>query len=134
MNDIRMCISSMIEHPLADSQWHQSILKPRHGGLGIMDITSTSKGAYLASILACLSNIYCIDRHQHLELNVLQFDQLGMPGSTNSFRNVITELYEHVKDLHLRALKTDYELSKLVLERLPSADRKTPGHITPEER
>jgi hypothetical protein len=99
-----------------------------------MDINSTSKGAYLASILAYLSNIDCIDRHQHLELNVLQFDQLGMPGQTNSFRNVITELYEHVKGLHIRALSIDYELSKLVLERLPSADRKTPGHITPEDR
>ena len=81
MNDIKMCISNMIEHPLVDSQWHQSILKPRHGKLGIMDITSTFKGAYLASILACL--IDCIDRHQYLELDVLQFDQLGMPGSTN---------------------------------------------------
>ena len=43
-------------------------------------------------------------------------------------------MYEHVKDLHIRALSIDYELSKLVLERLPSADRKTPGHITPEDR
>ena len=73
MNDIRMCASSMIEYPLVDLQWRQSLLKPRHVGLGIMDITSTSKGAYLASILACLSNIDCIDRHQNLELNALQF-------------------------------------------------------------
>ena len=124
----------MIEHPLVDFQWRQSLLKPRHGGLGIMDITSTSKGAYLASILECLSNIDCIDRHQHLELNVLQFDQLGMPGSINSFKNVIMELSEHVSEMHLRTLKIDYNLSKLVLEKLPSADRKTPGYITPEDR
>ena len=91
MNDIKMCISSMIEHPLIDSQWRQCLLKPRHGELGIMDITATSKGAYLASILACLSNIDSIDRHQHLERNVLQFDQLGMPSLTNSFKNVIME-------------------------------------------
>ena len=134
MNDIRMCVSSMIEHPLVDFQWRQSLLKPRHGGLGIMEITSTAKGAYLASILACLSNIDCIDRHQHLELNVLQFDQLGMPDPTNSFKNVIMELYEHVREMHLKALRIDYFLSKLVLERLPSADRKTPGYITPEDR
>ena len=76
MSNIRTCISNMIQHSLTNSQWHQSILKPRHGGLGVMDLTSTSKGAYLASILACLSNIDCIDKHQHLELNVLQFDQL----------------------------------------------------------
>ena len=134
MNDIKICISSMIEHPLVDLQWRQSLLKPRHGGLGIMDITSTSKGAYLASILACLSNIDSIDRHQHLELNVLQFDQLGMPSPTNSFKNVIMELYEHVSELYLRALKIDWCLSMLVLERIPSADCKTPGYITPEDR
>jgi hypothetical protein len=99
-----------------------------------MDITSTSKGAYLASILACLSNIDCIDRHQHLELNVLQFDQSGMPDQTNSFRNVITEGYEHVKKLHKEASVIDYVLSMEVLQKLPSADRKTPGCITPEDR
>ena len=117
MKDIRTCISNMLQHTLTKSQWHQSILKPRYGGLGIMDITSTSKGAYLASILACLSNIDCIDRHQNLELNVLQFDQLGMPDQTNSFRNVITELYEHARKLHIKALRIDYELSILVLEK-----------------
>ena len=44
------------------------------------------------------------------------------------------ELYEHVSELHVRALKIDMCLSLLVLERLPSADRKPPGHITPEDR
>ena len=34
--------------------------------------------------------------------------------------------------MHLRALKIDWCLSTLVLERLPSADRKTPGYITPK--
>jgi hypothetical protein len=134
MKNIKICISNMIQHTLTDPQWQQSILKPRHGGLGIMDITSTSKGAYLASILACLSNIDCIDRHQHLELNVLQFDQSGMPDQTNSFKNVIIEGYEHVRKLHTEALKIDHDLSMQVLQRLPSADRKTPGCITPEDR
>ena len=47
---------------------------------------------------------------------------------------VIMELYEHVSKMHLRALKIDWCLFTLVLERLPSADRKTPGYITPEDR
>ncbi len=124
----------MIQHTLTESQWQQSMLKPRHGGLGIIDLSSTSKGAYLASILSCLANIDSIDKHQNLELNVLQFDQVGMPDQTNSFKNVIMEGYEHVRELHIQALKIDYDLSMLVLEKLPSADRKTPGHITPEDR
>ena len=86
-----MCISSMIEHRLTNLQWRQCLLKPRHGGLGVMDISSTLRGAHLASILACLSNIDDIDKHQHLGLNVLQFDQLEMPSPTNSFQNVIEE-------------------------------------------
>ena len=134
INDIKMCISSMIEHPLTNPQWRQCLLKPRHGGLGIMDITTTSKGAYLASMLVCLSNIDSIDRHQNLGFNVLQFDQFGMAGQANSFKSEIVELYKHVRELHVRALKIDRSLSLLVLGRLPSADRRTPGHIIPEDR
>ena len=66
-----------------------------------MDISSTLRGAHLASILACLSNLDDIDKHQYLGLNVLQFDQLGMPSPTNSFQNEIKELYEHVRALHI---------------------------------
>ena len=91
MKDIKMCISSMIEHRLTNIQWSQCLLKPRHGGLGVMDISSTLKGAYLASILACLSNIDDIDKHQHLGLNALQFDQMEKPSRTNLFQNVIEE-------------------------------------------
>ena len=57
-----------------------------------------------------------------------------MPDQTNSFRNVITEGYEHVKKLHIDASRIDYVLSMEVLQKLPSADRKTPGCITPEDR
>ena len=134
MKDIKMGISNMIEHRLTNPQWCQCLLKPRHGGLGIMDISSTSRGAYLASMLACLSNIDGIDKHQDLGLNVLEFDQMGMPSSTNSFQDEIKEQYEHVRILHSKALRIDREASLDVLHKLPSADRKTPGHITPEDR
>jgi len=113
----------MIKHRLSNHQWRQCLLKPRHGGLGVMDISSTSKGAHLASILACLPNIDHIDKYQHLGLNVLQFDQLGIPSPTNSFQNVIVELYEHVRALHIQALRIDRDASLDVLHKLPSADR-----------
>ena len=74
MNDIKMCISNMIEHPLTNPQWRQYLLKPRHGGLGVMDISSTLRGAHLASILACLPNIDNIDRHQYLGLNLISWE------------------------------------------------------------
>ena len=43
-------------------------------------------------------------------------------------------MYAHVKKLHLDASKYDWRLSLWVLSKLPSADRRTPGHITPEDR
>ena len=38
------------------------------------------------------------------------------------------------KKFHLNATKNDWRLSSWVLSKLPSADQRTPGHITPEER
>jgi len=95
VNGVRMCVSTMIEHSLTDLQWGQCLLKPRHGGLGIMNITTTSKGAYLASLLACLPNIDSIDKHQNLGLNALQFDHYGMPHQLNTFEDALSKLYAH---------------------------------------
>jgi hypothetical protein len=39
-----------------------------------------------------------------------------------------------VRTLHNQALRIDRDASLDVLHKLPSADRKTPGHITPEDR
>ena len=59
----------MLGHSLSANQWKQCLLKPRHGGgLGIMNIESTAKGTYLASLLACLPNIESISAHQDLNL------------------------------------------------------------------
>ena len=66
-----------------------------------MNIITTSKGAYLASLLAGLPNIDSIDKYQNLGLNVLRFDQQGMPYQLNTLTEVILELYTHVKKLHL---------------------------------
>ena len=124
----------MLEYSLSDKKWGQCLLKPRHGGLGMMNLQATSKGAYLASLLACLPNIDRVSAHQHLELNVLQFDQYGLPGQLDSLRSTIMELYNHVKEMRLNATKYDWRLSPWVLSKLPSAGQRTPGHITPEDR
>ena len=99
-----------------------------------MNIITTSKGAYLANLLACLPSIDSIDKYQNLGLNVLQFDQYGMTNQLNTLTDVIMGLYTLVKKIHLNASKYDWRLSSWVLSKLPSADRKTPGHITPEDR
>ena len=52
--EIRMCLDRMLGHSLSNNQWKQCLLKPRHGGLGIMNLEATANGAYLASVLACL--------------------------------------------------------------------------------
>ena len=127
-NDVRVCVRSMLGYSSSDEQWGQCLLKPRHGGLGIMNLQATSKGAYLASLLACLPNIDSVSVHQHLELIVLQFDQLGQQ---NSLGGTIMDLYNHAKELHSNATKYDWRLSSWVLSKLPSVDQRTPGHITP---
>jgi len=57
-----------------------------------------------------------------------------MPSPANSFQDEIMELYEHVRVLHTQALRIDRDASLDVIHKLPSADRKTPGHITPVDR
>ena len=99
-----------------------------------MNLHMTSKGAYLASLLACLPNIDSVASHQNLKSNALQFDQYGMPGLQISLRSTILELYNHVKVLYLNANKYDWRLSSWVLSKLPSADQKNSGHITPKDR
>lgn len=99
-----------------------------------MNIKTTFHGAYLLSLLACLPNIDSVDSHQNLGLNVLQLDHYGMPGQLITVRDKIMEMYIHVKELHLNATKYDWRLSCWVLSKLPSADRKKTGHITPEYR
>ena len=124
----------MIGHPLSSSQWHQCLLKPRHGGLGIMNIPITADGAYLASVLACLRNIDNVSSTQDLGLHPLSFNSDGSMTHYNSFLTLIDPLYNHMTDLHETATKYDRSMSLYVLERIPSADRKTPGFITPEDR
>ena len=57
-----------------------------------------------------------------------------MPHQLNTFEDAISELYAHVKILDLDASEYDWRLSLWVLSKLPSADRITPRHITPEDR
>ena len=75
--EVRTSLGLMIGHPLSTNQWRQCLLKPRHGGLGIMNIWDTANGAYLASLLACLQTIENVSMVQNLGLHAMSFDANG---------------------------------------------------------
>ena len=99
-----------------------------------MNISYTAEGAYLASLLACLRNIDNVSSTQDLGLHPLSFNPDGSMTHHNSFSATIDPLYDYMISLHKTATSYDRSMSLFVLERIPSADRKTPGFITPEDR
>jgi len=42
---VREAMGEALDHTLLDNQWGQCLLKPRLGGLGIIDVVSTAAGA-----------------------------------------------------------------------------------------
>jgi len=124
----------MLGHRLTNNQWNQCLLKPRHGGLGIMNLEATANGAYFASILACLPNIDAVSVHQGLGLHAMSFDASGVMCDTNAFLDIISPLYVIIQQLHDCATSYDRSLSLYVLDKIPSADERIPGFISPEER
>ena len=122
----------MIGHSLSSNQWKQCLLKPRHGGLGIVNIKATANCAYLVSLLACLLNIENVSMFQNLGLHVMSFNANGSMSESNSFSAHIVPLYNTMQQLHDDA--ASYDRSLYVLEKIPSADQKIPGFITPEDR
>ena len=132
--EVRTCLDTMIGHSLSSNQWKQCLLKPRHGGLGIMNIKATANGAYLASLLACLPNIENVSMVQNLGLHAMSFNANGSMSESNSFSAHIVPLYNTMQQLHDDAASYDRSTSLYVLEKIPSADQKIPGFITPEDR
>ena len=99
-----------------------------------MNLEATANGAYLASILACLPNIEAVSVHQNLNLHAMSFDAAGCMCDSNAFLDIILPLYAIIQLLHDGATSYDRSLSLYVLDRIPSADERIPGFITPEER
>ena len=99
-----------------------------------MNILNTADGAYLASLLACLQNIENVSLTQDLGLHSMSFNSDGSMTHNNSFSTLIDPLYNYMTALYETATSYDRSMSLYVLERIPSADRKTPGFITPEDR
>jgi len=131
---VRSCLDYMLGHSLSTNQWKQCLLKPRHGGLGITNIESTANGAYLASLLACLPNIKSVSAHQNLNLCAMAFNEDGSPSDSNSYSPCIVLLYSYIQHLHDRTVSYDRSSSLYVLDKIPSADERIPGVITPEDR
>ena len=94
-----------------------------------MNLEATANRAYLASVLACLPNIDSVSSYQGLGL-----DADGFTCDANAFSAIIQPLYDIIQQLHDRAASYDRSLSLYVLNKIPSADEKIPGFITPEDR
>ena len=90
---VRQTMGEALDHVLLDNQWEQCLLKPRLGGLGIVDVVSTATGAYYASILSCLPIIAKVDDTQRLGLNCTLFDGAGFPQNSNTFKRIVLALH-----------------------------------------
>ena len=131
---VREALGEALDHELLDNQWGQCLLKPRLGGLGIVDVVSTAAGAYYASILACLPIIAKVDEAQSIGLNCTQFTSDGLPHNSNTFRRIIVDLHEDRTRVYDGAMEVDRDLSLQVLGSLPEEPAPTPGAITPPDR
>ena len=134
MLGVREALGEALDHELLDNQWGQCLLKPRLGGLGIVDVVSTPTGAYYASILACLPIIAKVDEAQSIGLNCTLFDIVGFPHNNNTFRRLILALHEDMTRAYDEAMEADRDLSLQVLGALPEEPVPTPGAITPPDR
>ena len=129
---VRQTMGEALDHVLLDNQWGQCLLKPRLGGLGIVDVVSTTTDAYYASILSCLPIIAKVDEVQRLGLNCTLFD--GFPQNSNTFRRIVLALHEDMTHAYDQAMEADRDLSLQVLRALPEETMPTPGAITPPDR
>ena len=134
LHSVRLSTGELLDYDLEDSHWGQCLLKPKLGGIGIMDIASTAYGAYYASILACLPVIGKIDEAQGLDLSPTLFLPDGFPQPSNAYANTIRDLHEEITCTYDKAMEIDRDLSMQVLHSLPEERAPTPGAITPPDK
>ena len=130
---VRHALQDMISEALNDTQWGQCLLKPRLGGIGIIEIVNTAPGAYYASVLSCLPVIAKVDEAQKLGLNASSFDSSGLPLS-NQYGNTISVLHGQVTIVYDEAMEIDRNLSLHVLDSLSTETAPRPGAITPPDK
>ena len=131
---VKMALQEMLSQALTDAQWGQCLLKPRLGGIGIIDIASTATGAYYASILSCLPVIDKVDEVQKLGINAMAFNSDGLPLPSNQFGDMINTLHGIVSQVYDAAMEIDRDLSLHVLDSLPTEPDPRPGAITPPDK
>ena len=134
LHSVRLSTGELLDYDLEDSHWGQCLLKPKLGGIGIMDIASTAYGAYYASILACLPVIGKIDEAQGLDLSPTLFLPDGFPQPSNAYANTIRDLHEEITCTYDKAMEIDRDLSMQVLHSLSEERTLTPGEITPPDK
>ena len=132
--EVKHALQDMLSEVINDAQWGQCLLKPRLGGIEIIDIANTATGAYYASILSCLPTISKVDETQKLGINASAFDSTGLPLPSNQFGNMINALHEQVTQVYDAAMEIDRDLSLRVLDSLPTEPDPRPGAITPPDK
>ena len=134
LDDVKKALQDMLSQALNEDQWGQCLLKPRLGGLGIIDIASTAAGAYYASILSCLPVIDKVDEAQKLSIKAMAFNSDGLPLPSNQFADMINTLHGIVSQAYDEAMEIDRDLSLHVLDSLPTEPDPRPGAITPPDK
>ena len=131
---VKKSLQDMLSQALTDAQWWQCLLKPRLGGIGIIDLASTATGAYYTSILSCLPVIAKVDEVQKLGINATAFDREGLPLPSNLFSDIISTLHARVSQTYDAAMEIDRNMSLHVLDSLPTEPDPRPGAITPPDK
>ena len=108
---VRHAFEDILSKELNDAQWGQCLLKPRLGGIGIIDIVNTAPGANYASILSCLPVIAKVDEAQKLGLNASSIDSTGLPLPANQYCDIISALHRQVTLVYDEAMEIDRNLS-----------------------
>ena len=134
LSDVKKALQDKLSQAISDAQWGQCLLKPRLGGIGIIDIANTATGAYYASVLSCLPAIAKVDEVQKLGINAAAFDSNGLPLPSNQFGDTINTLYGVISQVYDAAMEVDRDLSLHVLDSLPTEPDPRPGAITPPDK
>jgi hypothetical protein len=134
LDAVKKSMQDMLSQTLTDTQWWQCLLKPRLGGVGIIDLASTATGAYYASILSCLPVIAKVDEAQKLGINATAFDREGLPLPSNQFSDMICALHAKVSQTYDDAMEIDRNASLHVLDSLSIEPDPRPGVITPPDK
>ena len=132
--NVRHAICSMLEHDLNESQWRQCLIKPRLGGIGIMDISATVRGAYYAIHCPPPCLIAKVDTAQQLNLDPTLFSKNENPDPRNLFGEILIPLHTSISKLYDSIMELDRKSSLDVIDSLTVSQVPHPAAITTTDK